>query len=248
MDAPYRVPPIEGCEVTSRRRSLRSTRRFGITSLSLVARRPSGFRRGRWWARQRSVCARYEPRILREPHDEGGSLLWLLRQLGHDVGLGTPERRFCLTISAQSLASANGADRLWPSSCRPFARRTRRSRRQNRRPSPCAANPGRAGAPGRPAGQRCARNFLRARAILLVTPLHRLPEVGEAILHQAFGLTQAEVNLARLVIAGKSMPEASAELGISAHTTWTHLRLMFAKTQTRSQSELAVMLARLSGG
>lgn len=90
--------------------------------------------------------------------------------------------------------------------------------------------------------------FQCARAILLITPLHRLPEVGEAILHQAFGLTPAEVNLARMIIAGKSMPEAADELGVSAHTTRTHLKSMFAKTQTRSQSELAVMLSRLSGG
>jgi DNA-binding CsgD family transcriptional regulator len=90
--------------------------------------------------------------------------------------------------------------------------------------------------------------FQRARAILLIMPLHRLPEVGEAILHQAFGLTPAEVSLARLVIAGKGMPEAAVELRVSVHTTRTHLKSMFAKTQTRSQSELAVMLSRLSGG
>jgi DNA-binding CsgD family transcriptional regulator len=90
--------------------------------------------------------------------------------------------------------------------------------------------------------------FQRARAILLITPLHRLPELGEAILHQAFGLTPAEINLARLLIAGKSMPSAAAVLGVSATTTRTHLKSMFAKTQTRSQSELAVLLSRLGGG
>jgi DNA-binding CsgD family transcriptional regulator len=90
--------------------------------------------------------------------------------------------------------------------------------------------------------------FQRARAILLVTPLHRLPEVGEVILHQAFGLTPAEISLARHVIAGKSMPQAAAELGVSPHTTRAHLKSMFAKTRTRSQSELAVMLSRLGGG
>jgi DNA-binding CsgD family transcriptional regulator len=89
--------------------------------------------------------------------------------------------------------------------------------------------------------------FQSARAILLITPLHRLPELGAAILHQAFVLTPAEVTLARQVVAGKGMPEAARALGVSAHTARAQLKSMFAKTQTRSQSELAVMLSRLGG-
>ncbi|MBV9561708.1 MAG: helix-turn-helix transcriptional regulator [Bradyrhizobium sp.] len=90
--------------------------------------------------------------------------------------------------------------------------------------------------------------FQRARALLLITPLHRLPEIGETILHQAFGLTPAEVKVARHVIAGRSMPEAAAELGVSADTARGHLKSAFAKTGIRSQSELAVLLSRLGGG
>jgi DNA-binding CsgD family transcriptional regulator len=89
--------------------------------------------------------------------------------------------------------------------------------------------------------------FQCARAILLITPLHRLPVLGEAILHQAFGLTPAEVNLARHVVTGKSMPRAAIELDVSPHTARAHLKSVFAKTQTRSQSELAVLLSRLAG-
>ncbi len=95
---------------------------------------------------------------------------------------------------------------------------------------------------------RTARDiFQRARAILLITPLHRLPSLGEAILQQAFDLTPAEVNLARHVVAGKSMPQAAVELRVSPHTARAHLKSIFAKTLTRSQSELAVLLSRLAG-
>jgi hypothetical protein len=58
MDAPYHVPPIAGCEVISRRPSIRSAHtgggRFGIWF-----RQSSGFRRGRGWALRRSVRTRF---------------------------------------------------------------------------------------------------------------------------------------------------------------------------------------------
>ena len=174
----------------------------------------------------------------------------LLDDLGAVVRVNAPAEALlgdALLISRGRLrASASGADRaltqLVTSVCRPDATPKVDAiavRRESGPPLVVQAAP----------LVNAARDIFQcARAILLITPLHRLPEVGEAILHQAFGLTSAEVNLARLVIAGKSMPEAAAELGVSAHTTRTHLRSMFAKTQTRSQSELAVMLSRLSGG
>jgi DNA-binding CsgD family transcriptional regulator len=177
----------------------------------------------------------------------------LLDDLGAVVRVNAPAEALlgdALVISRGRLrASASGADRalaqLVAAVCRPDAAiATPKAdaiavRRESELPLVVQAAP----------LVNAARDIFQcARAILLIMPLHRLPEVGEAILHQAFGLTPAEVNLARLIIAGKTMPEAAAELGVSAHTTRTHLRSMFAKTQTLSQSELAVMVSRLSGG
>ena len=90
--------------------------------------------------------------------------------------------------------------------------------------------------------------FQRARALLLVTPLHTLPEIGEAILIQAFGFTHAEVRVAREMARGAGLPATAALLGVSPSTVRSHLKAVFNKTNTHSQSELAVMLSRVGSG
>lgn len=90
--------------------------------------------------------------------------------------------------------------------------------------------------------------FQRARALVLITPLHKTPEVGEGILKQAFALTNAEVRLAREIARGGGLPAAARALEVSPSTARSHLRAVFAKTNTHSQSELAVLLSRVGSG
>lgn len=57
-----------------------------------------------------------------------------------------------------------------------------------------------------------------------------------------YGLTQAEAKLAAQLAGGGGLEEAAERLGISIHTTRTHLKAIFAKTGARRQSELVSML------
>ena len=66
-----------------------------------------------------------------------------------------------------------------------------------------------------------------------------------SLLRQLYHLTAAEARLALLVGRGATLQEASNRLETSIHTTRTHLKRIFAKTETRRQSDLVLLLARL---
>lgn len=68
-------------------------------------------------------------------------------------------------------------------------------------------------------------------------------QVWTAELSDLFGLTQAESRLAAQIAAGLGAPEAAERLDISVNTARTHLKRVFAKTGTASQTELALLLA-----
>jgi DNA-binding CsgD family transcriptional regulator len=57
-------------------------------------------------------------------------------------------------------------------------------------------------------------------------------------LRQSFRLTSAEANLASILMAGKSLEEATEELRISMNTAKTQLKAIFSKTGTSRQGEL----------
>jgi DNA-binding CsgD family transcriptional regulator len=67
---------------------------------------------------------------------------------------------------------------------------------------------------------------------------------GEALM-QIYGLTQAEARVAVAVAKGDGIAAAAEELGVSSNTLKTLLQRTFAKTGTRRQSELAVLITRL---
>jgi DNA-binding CsgD family transcriptional regulator len=71
-----------------------------------------------------------------------------------------------------------------------------------------------------------------------------LPDTG--ILQEAFGLTPAEARLARKVATGSGLVGACRQLEISHETGKSHLKAIFAKTDTTRQAELAVLLNRFS--
>ena len=57
-------------------------------------------------------------------------------------------------------------------------------------------------------------------------------------LHDLYGLTEAESRLVDRLCAGLSLQEAAEELEVSTNTVRTHLRAVFAKTNTSRQADL----------
>jgi DNA-binding CsgD family transcriptional regulator len=67
-------------------------------------------------------------------------------------------------------------------------------------------------------------------------------EVDAGDLCRLYGLTRGEAALAVLLVRGKSIEDAAAELFISPHTARTHLKRIFMKTDTHRQTELVVRI------
>lgn len=68
-----------------------------------------------------------------------------------------------------------------------------------------------------------------------------MPSV-ELVIAGLYGLTPAESRVAAKLMRGVSLSQVSAELRITRETARTHLRNIFAKTQTNRQSELVRLL------
>jgi len=90
------------------------------------------------------------------------------------------------------------------------------------------------------------RQACNAASLLLVMD----PEVRQApspdLLCRMFGLTPAEVRIAIGIAGGKSLAEIAADHGLKIGTVRFHSKAVFAKTHTRGQAELAVLLTRLA--
>jgi DNA-binding CsgD family transcriptional regulator len=69
------------------------------------------------------------------------------------------------------------------------------------------------------------------------------PAMAADILRDLFGFTPAQAAVAARVAEGESLDAIAATLRISHHTVRDHLKIVFAKTGTRRQSQLAAMLA-----
>jgi DNA-binding CsgD family transcriptional regulator len=86
--------------------------------------------------------------------------------------------------------------------------------------------------------------FLGARALMTFSPMVRQAPCDPSLLARAFRLTPAEARLAALIAEGQSPEQAAEHLGITLLTARTHLRGVFAKTDTHRQSQLVALLAR----
>ena len=101
------------------------------------------------------------------------------------------------------------------------------------------------------AGRRLTRAEAVAEAEAALATPHRpagprptAPEPGDA--GAASGLTEREVDVLRLLVAGRSNPEIAAALFISAGTVRTHVSNILAKLDARSRTE-AVTVAHRRG-
>jgi DNA-binding CsgD family transcriptional regulator len=74
------------------------------------------------------------------------------------------------------------------------------------------------------------------RAAVIVEPAH--PARISPLLMSAYGLTDREQDVTRLVLRGDSTAQIARELCVSAHTVQQHLKSVFEKTGVRSRREL----------
>jgi DNA-binding CsgD family transcriptional regulator len=77
---------------------------------------------------------------------------------------------------------------------------------------------------------------------LIVSDPNRTIELDHATLCRIYGLTPAEGRLAALLASGKHIESAAHLLGVSIHTVRTHLKHIFSKTETSSQSDLVRLI------
>ncbi|RUX70909.1 helix-turn-helix transcriptional regulator [Mesorhizobium sp. M7A.F.Ca.US.006.04.2.1] len=85
------------------------------------------------------------------------------------------------------------------------------------------------------ASERCA--------VIMVTEVAgRIPDSFETHIRGLFGLTLAEARLATALASGLSLKEATASSRITVKTGRGYLERIFAKTETRQQSELVALL------
>lgn len=74
------------------------------------------------------------------------------------------------------------------------------------------------------------------RVAVIIEPAH--PARIAALLMSAYGLTERERDVTRLVLQGRSTTEIAANLVVSAHTVQEHLKTVFDKTGVRSRRDL----------
>jgi len=93
---------------------------------------------------------------------------------------------------------------------------------------------------------RFADAALKDAAVLLfvIDPANR-KSVSLTSLRDAYGLTLAEARVALASVSGNTMTETASLLALSPNTVKTHLRHVFAKTDTSRQAELSALIASI---
>ena len=74
--------------------------------------------------------------------------------------------------------------------------------------------------------------------ILISINNQRMTEERLAAAAPVYGITPAQLRLAKLIVAGHDLVDAARRLGVSVNTARTHLQRMFDKTGVRTQPAL----------
>jgi DNA-binding CsgD family transcriptional regulator/PAS domain-containing protein len=95
-----------------------------------------------------------------------------------------------------------------------------------------------------PVRSGCGRQVVDAAAetIVLVADPERRPVWPAELLNATYGLTDAEVRVARRIATGASLASVAAALAIRPITVRNHLKQIFEKTRTHRQAELVALL------
>jgi DNA-binding CsgD family transcriptional regulator len=97
-------------------------------------------------------------------------------------------------------------------------------------------------------GKRLADGPCWPGAIVFIGDPEQEARSPAALLRRLYGLTRAEASLAAILLQGKDLTEAAAELGVTMNTVRTQLRGVFDKTGARRQAELIRILLRGPAG
>lgn len=84
-----------------------------------------------------------------------------------------------------------------------------------------------------------------ALAIVLVTDPEHSPFPKQSLIQLTLGLSNSEARVALALINGASLVQVAEQIGVSHETARTHLKNVFAKSNTNRQSELVVLLNRI---
>ena len=82
-------------------------------------------------------------------------------------------------------------------------------------------------------------------ALLVIEEGDSEPETKEERLERMFGLTAAEIRVAKSVAEGRNPKVVAREIGVSPETVRSQLKAVFRKTRTESQTELVQLLGNL---
>jgi DNA-binding CsgD family transcriptional regulator len=87
--------------------------------------------------------------------------------------------------------------------------------------------------------------FLGARALLVLSDFASRPQPRSVELARIFKLTPAESRLASSLASGDRLEFSCEQLGISKETARSQLKSIFAKTGTKRQAELVLLLSKI---
>jgi len=85
-----------------------------------------------------------------------------------------------------------------------------------------------------------------ARLLLIACDPERSRMPQGHMLAEMFGLTPTEVGVAIGIATGRQLAEIAADRGVGIETVRWYSKVVFGKTQTRGQAELAALLTRLA--
>lgn len=85
------------------------------------------------------------------------------------------------------------------------------------------------------------------RLIVFIDDPDDRPADSRSLLRQLYGLTNAEANIALHLMAGHTLREIAARTRVGEETVRSHLKELLAKTGTRRQAELLLLLERVAG-
>jgi DNA-binding CsgD family transcriptional regulator len=89
------------------------------------------------------------------------------------------------------------------------------------------------------------RENMDALGIVLVTDPEHSPFPKQSLIQLTLGLSNSEARIALALINGASLVQAAQRIGVSHETARSHLKNVFAKTNTNRQTELVVLLNRI---